>query len=133
MDPDPGPQVGVEGGHGHQLAGVALGSVVADATGGLVDLGGPPAAAIPFDAEQRLAAHEERVGSFSLGKRVRPKTVRIHERLVSAHRNKVGLDVAIEALRDCRRKKLATMEQLYSMAKARRMANVMRPYLETLG
>ncbi|MBK7402444.1 MAG: type VI secretion system tip protein VgrG [Myxococcales bacterium] len=69
----------------------ALGSVVADATGGLVDLGGPPAAAIPFDAEQRLAAHEERVGSFSLGKRVRPKTVRIHERLVSAHRNKVGL------------------------------------------
>lgn len=48
------------------------------------------------------------------------------------YRNKIGLDVAIEALRDCRRKKLATIDQLYSIAKARRMANIMRPYLESL-
>lgn len=48
------------------------------------------------------------------------------------YRNKVGLDVALEALRDCRRQKKATMDQLYRAAQARRMANVMRPYLESL-
>jgi predicted transcriptional regulator of viral defense system len=48
------------------------------------------------------------------------------------YRNKVGLDVALEALRDCWRKKKATMDQLHRAAQARRMANVMRPYLESL-
>jgi predicted transcriptional regulator of viral defense system len=48
------------------------------------------------------------------------------------YRNKVSIDVAIEALRDCRRKKKATMDDLHRIAKARRMANVMRPYLESL-
>jgi len=47
-------------------------------------------------------------------------------------RFRLGLDVALEALRDCRREKLATMDQLYSVAKARRMGRVMRPYLESL-
>jgi hypothetical protein len=47
------------------------------------------------------------------------------------YRNKIGIDVAIEALRDCRRKKKATMDDLHRIAKARRMANVMRPYLES--
>ncbi|HEY7307845.1 MAG TPA: type IV toxin-antitoxin system AbiEi family antitoxin domain-containing protein [Gemmataceae bacterium] len=49
-----------------------------------------------------------------------------------AYRNKVGLDVALEALRDCRRQRRATMDDLHQAAKARRMANVMRPYLESL-
>jgi len=48
------------------------------------------------------------------------------------YRQKIGFDVALEALRDCRREKLATMDQLYSVAKARRMGRVMRPYLESL-
>lgn len=48
------------------------------------------------------------------------------------YRNKIGIDVAIEALRDCRRQKKATMDDLHRIAKARRMANVMRPYLESL-
>ena len=47
-------------------------------------------------------------------------------------RNAVGLDVAIEALRDCWRKKLATMDELWAAAKVCRMANVMRPYIESL-
>jgi len=38
--------------------------------------------------------------------------------------------VALEALRDCLRKKKVTVDDLYRAAKARRMANVMRPYLE---
>jgi predicted transcriptional regulator of viral defense system len=48
------------------------------------------------------------------------------------YRNKIGLDVALEALRDCWRRKRATMDELYRAAQARRMANVMRPYLESL-
>jgi predicted transcriptional regulator of viral defense system len=49
-----------------------------------------------------------------------------------AYRNKIGLDVALEALRDCWRGKRATMNDLHAAAKARRMEKVMRPYLESL-
>ena len=48
------------------------------------------------------------------------------------YRHKIGLDVAIEALRDCWRTKKATMDELHRTAQQRRMANVMRPYLESL-
>ena len=48
------------------------------------------------------------------------------------YRNKIGLDVAFEGLRDCRRKKLATMDEIDSVAQARRMGRVMWPYLESL-
>jgi predicted transcriptional regulator of viral defense system len=48
------------------------------------------------------------------------------------YRNKIGLDVALEALRDCWRQKKATMDQLHRAAQTRRMANVMRPYLESV-
>jgi predicted transcriptional regulator of viral defense system len=48
------------------------------------------------------------------------------------YRNKIGLDVAIEALRDCWRQRKATMDELHRAAQTRRMANVMRPYLESL-
>jgi predicted transcriptional regulator of viral defense system len=48
------------------------------------------------------------------------------------YRNKIGLDVAIEALRDCWRKKRATTDQLWHYAKVCRVARVMRPYLESL-
>lgn len=47
-------------------------------------------------------------------------------------RNKIGLDVAMEALRECWRGKRATMDELHRAAQTRRMANVMRPYLESL-
>jgi predicted transcriptional regulator of viral defense system len=48
------------------------------------------------------------------------------------YRNKIGLDVALEALRDSRTQKKATMDELYRTAQSRRMANVMRPYLEAV-
>ncbi len=48
------------------------------------------------------------------------------------YRNKIGLDVAIEALRDCWRKKKATMNQLHQAAKVCRVAVVMQPYMESL-
>ena len=47
-------------------------------------------------------------------------------------RNAVGLDVALEALRDCWRHKRATMDELWAAADVCRMRNVMRPYLESL-
>ncbi len=48
------------------------------------------------------------------------------------YRNKIGLDVALEALRECRRKRRATSDEIWRAAKACRVANVMRPYLEAL-
>ena len=48
------------------------------------------------------------------------------------YRNKIGLDVAIEALRDCWQQKKATMDELWDAAKVCRMSKVMRPYLEAV-
>jgi predicted transcriptional regulator of viral defense system len=48
------------------------------------------------------------------------------------YRNKIGLDVALEALRDCIRMRKATRDQIWDAAKRCRVANVMRPYLESL-
>jgi predicted transcriptional regulator of viral defense system len=48
------------------------------------------------------------------------------------YRNKIGLDVAIEALRDCWQQRKATMDDLWKFAKICRVGNVMRPYLESL-
>jgi predicted transcriptional regulator of viral defense system len=48
------------------------------------------------------------------------------------YRNKIGLDVAIETLRDCLRTKKCTHEQLWQYAKVCRVTEVMRPYLEAI-
>ena len=48
------------------------------------------------------------------------------------HRNKIGLDVALEALKDARSQKKASADELWRYAKICRVANVMRPYLEAL-
>ena len=48
------------------------------------------------------------------------------------HRNKIGLDVALEALKDAREQKKASADDLWRYAKVCRVANVMRPYLEAL-
>jgi predicted transcriptional regulator of viral defense system len=49
-----------------------------------------------------------------------------------AYRSTVGLDVALEALRECLRERRASVDELHRAAQVRRMANVMRPYLEAL-
>lgn len=46
------------------------------------------------------------------------------------YRNKIGLDVALEALRDVRDRRLATNDALWHYARVCRVANVMLPYLE---
>ena len=47
-------------------------------------------------------------------------------------RNKVGLDVALEALQGAWRSKTTTMDELWRAAKVCRVSNVIRPYLESL-
>ena len=49
------------------------------------------------------------------------------------YRNKVGLDVALEALRDYRQKYRGGMDELWRYAKICRVERVIRPYLEALG
>ncbi len=47
-------------------------------------------------------------------------------------RSKVGLDVALEALREGWKARKFTMDELRRHAQVNRMTNVMRPYLEAL-
>ena len=48
------------------------------------------------------------------------------------YRNKVGNDVAIEALKECWRNHRCTVENLVNYAKICRVWNVMRPYAEAI-
>jgi len=48
------------------------------------------------------------------------------------YRNKIGLDVALEALRECQREKKCTSDDLWHFAKVCRVSNVMRPYMEAM-
>jgi predicted transcriptional regulator of viral defense system len=47
-------------------------------------------------------------------------------------RNKIGLDIAIEALKDCLRQKKSNINEIYRYAKICRVSNVIRPYMEAL-
>jgi predicted transcriptional regulator of viral defense system len=46
-------------------------------------------------------------------------------------RNKIGLDVALEALRESIRSKKTTINEINRFAKLLRLERVMRPYLES--
>jgi predicted transcriptional regulator of viral defense system len=48
------------------------------------------------------------------------------------YRNKIGMDVAVEALRETWRARKCTMDDLWHYATICRVDNVMRPYLESL-
>nr|WP_068173807.1 type IV toxin-antitoxin system AbiEi family antitoxin domain-containing protein [Hydrogenophaga taeniospiralis] len=48
------------------------------------------------------------------------------------HRHKIGLDVALEALKEARAQRKATADDLWHCAKVCRVAQVMRPYLEAI-
>jgi predicted transcriptional regulator of viral defense system len=49
------------------------------------------------------------------------------------YRREVGMDVAIEALRDCRAQRKGTPSELWEMAVACRVGSVMRAYIEAIG
>jgi hypothetical protein len=48
-------------------------------------------------------------------------------------RNKIGFDVALEALRECWRERCCTIDEIWYYAKICRVTKVIRPYLESLG
>lgn len=48
------------------------------------------------------------------------------------YRSQIGLDVAIEALRDCLRTRRATVDDLWKFAAIDRVQKVMRPYIEAI-
>jgi len=47
-------------------------------------------------------------------------------------RNRIGVNIAVEALRDAWQGKKATSEELWHYAKVCRVLNVMRPYFDSL-
>lgn len=47
-------------------------------------------------------------------------------------RNKIGIDIALEALREAWQQKKVTMDEIWLAAEHCRVSNVMRPYLESL-
>ena len=47
-------------------------------------------------------------------------------------RNKIGLDIALEALRETKGNRKANVDELWEAAKVCKMTNVMRPYLEAI-
>lgn len=47
-------------------------------------------------------------------------------------RNKIGIDVAIEALKDCLDQKKANVSEIYRYAKICRVSKIIRPYMEAL-
>ena len=47
-------------------------------------------------------------------------------------RNRIGLEAALEALREVRRSKKASPDDLWRYARVNRVANVIRPYLEAV-
>lgn len=48
------------------------------------------------------------------------------------YRNKIGLDVAIEALRDYRRLRKGSFDELWEAAQVARVRTVIRPYIEAI-
>lgn len=48
------------------------------------------------------------------------------------YRNKIGLDVALEALREAIRERRCTIDELWQYAKICRVTKIMRPYMEAI-
>jgi hypothetical protein len=48
------------------------------------------------------------------------------------YRHKIGLDVAIEALKDCRQQRKCAVTELWHYAEICRVTAVIKPYLEVL-
>lgn len=89
----------------------------------------PPVRAMRFSAESLAAGVEtHRVDGTPIRVTSVAKTVADCFKF----RNKIGLDVALEALREARRARKASADELWRYANVDRVANVMRPYLEAV-
>jgi predicted transcriptional regulator of viral defense system len=90
----------------------------------------PPLKMVQFTGEAYTAGIEEVVRD---GVKLRVYGVAKTVADCFKHRNKIGLDVALEALKDARSRNKASVDEIWRYAKVCRVANVMRPYLESLG
>ena len=89
----------------------------------------PPLRVVRFSGEALTAGLETRtMGS----KQVRVTTVAKTVADCFKFRNLVGLDVAIEALRDALRARATSVDELWKYARLCRVSKIMRPYLEAL-
>lgn len=89
----------------------------------------PPPRLVRMSGEALSAGIEEH--------RIEGVTVRVYSAAKTVadcfkFRSKIGLDVALEALRDYRRAHRAGLDELWRFARICRVAQVMRPYLEAL-
>lgn len=89
----------------------------------------PPLHIVRFSGAALTEGVEEHVVD---GVRVRVTSVAKTVADCFKYRNKIGLDVALEALREAWREKRMTSDDLWRYAKVCRVANVMRPYLDSL-
>jgi predicted transcriptional regulator of viral defense system len=88
--------------------------------------GQPPLRIVRMSGDARTAGIEEH--------RIEGVTVRVYSAAKTIadcfkYRNKIGLDVGLEALRDYRRVR-GSLDDLWRFARTCRVGNVMRPYLE---
>jgi predicted transcriptional regulator of viral defense system len=90
----------------------------------------PPLKMVQFTGEAYTAGIEEVVRD---GVKLRVYGVAKTVADCFKHRNKIGLDVALEALKDARSRNKASVDEIWRYAKVCRVANVMRPYLESIG
>jgi predicted transcriptional regulator of viral defense system len=89
----------------------------------------PPLRVVRYTGEALSAGVESR--------RIEGQTVRVYNVAKTVadcfkYRNKIGLDVALEALREAWRERRFTMDELDRYARICRVQRVMRPYLEAL-
>jgi predicted transcriptional regulator of viral defense system len=89
----------------------------------------PPLRVLRFSGEALTEGVETR--------RIEGETVRVYsvaKTIADAfkYRNKIGLEVALEALREAWRARRFTMDEIHHMARVCRVERVIRPYLEAL-
>jgi predicted transcriptional regulator of viral defense system len=89
----------------------------------------PPLRVVRFSGESLTAGIQ-----FHTAEGVELKVYGVAKTLADCfkYRNKIGLETALEALRECWRRQACTMDDLWRAAGTCRMTNVMRPYLESL-
>ncbi len=75
-----------------------------------------------------VGVEEKRIGGLSVRVTGPAKTVAD----CFKYRSKIGIDVAVEALGDCWRKRAAKLDEIEHYAEINRVAKVMRPYMEAL-
>jgi predicted transcriptional regulator of viral defense system len=89
----------------------------------------PPIRIVRFSGEAlQFGIEEHKLEGLSVRITSREKTVAD----CFKYRNKIGLDVALEALRDYLRARSRSVDALTKAAAVSRVTNVMRPYLEAL-